>query len=144
MNQDRIELLDQLLNGLALRYDEHIQERGIDDRTFLDDVRSLVSQPEVSEQKKAWENLRVSVNAIRSVAEIANPYYVGYGNPNAEVLIIGKEKGFDIDQVPENLFKESVSNVSQWAEFVKNPERTVGEYQERMGISFNPRYPRYA
>ena len=24
-----------------------------------------------------------------------NPFYIGFGNPNSEILILGKEKGFD-------------------------------------------------
>jgi len=35
-----------------------------------------------------------------------NPYYIGFGNPNAKILFIGKEKGFDIDKFNTMLFKE--------------------------------------
>jgi hypothetical protein len=42
-----------------------------------------------------------------------NPYYIGYGNPNAKILIIGKEKGFDIND-KDVLLRESTLNPKQW------------------------------
>jgi hypothetical protein len=43
----------------------------------------------------------------------SNPYYIGYGTPNAKILIIGKEKGFDMDD-KEALSRESTLNPKQW------------------------------
>jgi hypothetical protein len=46
-----------------------------------------------------------------------NPYFVGFGNPNAKILILGKEKGFDVQNV-EQLKKESIENPLQWNDFI--------------------------
>lgn len=46
-----------------------------------------------------------------------NPYFIGFGNPNAKVLILGKEKGFDPQNL-EQLKKESVDNPLQWNDFI--------------------------
>lgn len=42
-----------------------------------------------------------------------NPYYIGFGNPNAKVLFIGKEKGFNQSNIGQ-LKSESIDNVKQW------------------------------
>jgi len=55
-----------------------------------------------------------------------NPYYIGFGNPNSTILIIGKEKGFDIESAKENnylnsqLFLESIANTDDWKKIIDN------------------------
>lgn len=49
----------------------------------------------------------------------ANPYYIGFGNPNAKILFIGKEKGFDQSNKYQ-LKTESIDNVQQWKFLVEN------------------------
>ena len=34
------------------------------------------------------------------VVNMANPYYIGFGNPDADILLVGKEKGFDLISRP--------------------------------------------
>lgn len=48
-----------------------------------------------------------------------NPYYLGYGNPNSNILIIGKEKGFNPENIKQ-LKAESIDNVAQWKWLVQN------------------------
>lgn len=48
-----------------------------------------------------------------------NPYYIGFGNPNAKILIIGKEKGFDQSNMGQ-LKTESIDNVKQWKFLIDN------------------------
>ena len=50
----------------------------------------------------------------------ANPFYIGLGNPNAEVLIIGKEKGFDYEKNKTQAFFESINNPKEWHHYIKN------------------------
>ncbi len=57
--------------------------------------------------------------------EMPNPYYIGFGNPSSEILILGKEKGFDYEKNKEQGFYESINNAKEWYEVVQN------------GISFN-------
>lgn len=49
----------------------------------------------------------------------ANPYYIGFGNPNANILFIGKEKGFDQFNTAQ-LRSESIDNVRQWKFLIDN------------------------
>lgn len=48
-----------------------------------------------------------------------NPYYIGYGNPKAKILLIGKEKGFDPNNLNQ-LKAESLDNVKQWKFLIDN------------------------
>lgn len=49
---------------------------------------------------------------------LGNPYYIGFGNPNSKVLVLGKEKGFNVN--PEKEFEqeqfkfESLLNPNEW------------------------------
>ena len=54
-----------------------------------------------------------------------NPYFVGFGNPNSRVLIMGKEKGFNADNNLNQLKFESIENPNEWGNYVEN------------GIAFN-------
>ncbi len=59
-----------------------------------------------------------------------NPYYIGFGNPNAKILILGKEKGFetfkdaetknDMIKNIEQLKFESIENPNEWKHYVDN------------------------
>lgn len=48
-----------------------------------------------------------------------NPYFVGFGNPNAKILILGKEKGFDKNNLKQ-LEYESINNPKEWDNYIKN------------------------
>jgi hypothetical protein len=58
-------------------------------------------------------------NLSSSEMELGNPFYVGFGNPNSKILILGKEKGFDISNV-EQLKYESLENPNEWKFYVDN------------------------
>jgi len=54
-----------------------------------------------------------------------NPFYIGFGNPNSDVLFIGKEKGFNIkdklqEQIDLQLQSESIGNPHEWKSYVSN------------------------
>lgn len=51
--------------------------------------------------------------------ELPNPYYIGFGNPNSEILILGKEKGFDLSN-KEQLYLENINNPNEWSHYVEN------------------------
>lgn len=48
-----------------------------------------------------------------------NPYFVGFGNPNSRILIMGKEKGFDESNVKQ-LQYESIENPNEWKKYIDN------------------------
>ena len=49
----------------------------------------------------------------------ANPYFIGFGNPNSEILIMGKEKGF-CEKNSEQLQYESIENPNEWKYYIDN------------------------
>ena len=65
----------------------------------------------VKESKKFYSD---SVNEKKP-----NPYFVGFGNPNAEIIIFGKEKGFDSKNNFQQLKYESIENPNEWKNYVK-------------------------
>lgn len=48
-----------------------------------------------------------------------NPYFIGFGNPNSDLLFLGKEKGFDPNN-SEQLKYESIQNPEEWQYYVEN------------------------
>lgn len=50
---------------------------------------------------------------------LPNPFFVGFGNPNSDLLILGKEKGFDATNSQQLEF-ESIRNPSEWAFNIEN------------------------
>ncbi|KEO71663.1 hypothetical protein [Anditalea andensis] len=65
----------------------------------------------------------------------ANPYYIGKGNPNADILIIGKELAIDPIENTEAIVKESVNNTRQWKAIIENGE-SIGEFDPRCPYGF--------
>ena len=63
-----------------------------------------------------------SENLTINEKQFGNPYYVGFGNPNSKVLILGKEKGFDIQntQTNEQFEYESLKNPNEWKYYIEN------------------------
>lgn len=48
-----------------------------------------------------------------------NPYFVGFGNPNSKILILGKEKGFDASNLKQLQYK-SIENPNEWKNYIEN------------------------
>jgi len=49
----------------------------------------------------------------------ANPFFIGFGNPNSDLLILGKEKGFETGN-SEQLNFESIKNPNEWLHYIQN------------------------
>ena len=48
-----------------------------------------------------------------SQSKVCNPYYIGFGNPNADILIIGQEKAIGVNDL-DRIKVESIDNPLQW------------------------------
>ncbi|RED95560.1 hypothetical protein [Marinoscillum furvescens] len=46
-----------------------------------------------------------------------NPYYIGFGNPNSDVLIVGQEKAIEKSN-QEQILSESIDNPKQWYQII--------------------------
>ncbi|NUY82723.1 hypothetical protein HUK80_17605 [Flavobacterium sp. MAH-1] len=65
--------------------------------------------------------------------QFGNPYYIGFGNPNSKVLILGKEKGFDVQNTLTNkqFEYESLKNPNEWKYYIENKiPRNTSKYHE--------------
>jgi hypothetical protein len=65
--------------------------------------------------------------------------YIGKGNPNAKILIIGKELALDQNQIIE--IKETLNrNVSDWKNNIDNPNKEIVNWNKDFNL-FNPMFP---
>jgi|3_EtaG_2_1085321.scaffolds.fasta_scaffold25819_2 hypothetical protein len=87
------------------------------------------------ERLEAWKNIKVSLKDIGEFNKVSNPYYIGFGNPEADLLIVGQEKAFNAFNNPELMLYESINNSFQWSKITSNK----GDVSE---INFDPRNPR--
>ena len=87
--------------------------------------------------------------SVKENENLPNPYYIGFGNPNARVLVIGKEKAFNIKDKEGKIIKknlnqlheESIDNPSQWNAKLKgeedsykfNPEKPYDDHIQKEG-----------
>ena len=86
------------------------------------------------------KNANILCNSFYKKIEtkIPNPFYIGFGNPNSEVLIIGKEKGFDFDKNINQAFYESINNPKEWSHYAKdNFSFTLDKTYENSGFYNN-------
>lgn len=69
-----------------------------------------------------------------------NPYYIGFGNPNSKILILGQEKAIKSDNEIQ-IKAESLENPKQWDYLVKNNIEDI-DYKFYSDFHFkNPLHP---
>jgi len=98
--------------------------------------------------QKEFENLvQISITETEKFYEendsntTSNPFYIGFGNPNSDILLIGKEKAFEIED-KEELKYESVQNPSEWHYYVKNSiSYNKEKFKEEAKFYLNAFYP---
>lgn len=70
-----------------------------------------------------------------------NPYFIGFGNPNSKILIVGQEMAIDPEKSPHTLEMESYRNNEQWKEIInKNISDLNFSFNGENGFK-NPRKP---
>ena len=67
-----------------------------------------------------------------------NPFYIGFGNPNAEIVIFGKEKGFKTTELVQ-LKYESINNPTEWKSYI---DKGISINQNKFETS-DKHYPDY-
>lgn len=60
-----------------------------------------------------------------------NPYYIGFGNPNAKILVVGKELAIDPIKNQKAFKEESVENPIHWKKIIESGQV----------LDFNPLFP---
>jgi hypothetical protein len=84
----------------------------LDDKQ-IEAFKALLRSTDENEKLKLWKEHFISLNDDKQQL-LVNPLFLGYGNPSSDLLIVGKEKGFDI-QVVDEKDKEKLKN--DWLEF---------------------------
>lgn len=108
--------LENLVSKADKLYFEYLNENN------LKDVTEIYSQDDLDIRKKEWEKYISSIQGVdnqQTFEVISNPFFIGYGNPNADILIIGKEKGFNYSDFNYSQFyNESFNNCTYWKNLV--------------------------
>ncbi|MGM0579759.1 MAG: hypothetical protein ACQETL_03710 [Bacteroidota bacterium] len=128
MNQELKSLISNLSNDTLYR--NYLNKNKVK-RFFPENFFTLKIE---QERLEAWENIKVSLKEIGEFNKVANPYYIGFGNPDADLLIVGQEKAFNAFNNPELMLYESINNSFQWSKIIENN----GDVSE---INFDPRNP---
>lgn len=121
------ELFENLVQQAHDRYLEHIKGKKDIDPKFIE---LLESDDEQERKRLWWDEVKDKVNPV----DVANPCFIGTGNPDANVLIVGKELGFDPNHVKQQLFIESIENIFQWQKILKGEKVEKAHYN-------NPQIP---
>lgn len=107
---------------------------------FLDIIENK-SDDSVLNIENKLKALKIEFNSIRDIHKLANPYYIGFGNPDASILFLGKEKGFDIIEHPDLFIKESINNILHW-EYIIKEKNNIDHKLIYSQLGFNPMFPR--
>ncbi|MCX6159218.1 MAG: hypothetical protein NTY74_14655 [Ignavibacteriae bacterium] len=133
-----------LSNKLQNQYCDFISENSSLKENIKTEFLNII-QNKSNESLKSVENklksLRFYLGSISDIHKLANPYYIGFGNPDADILFLGKEKGFDVIEHPELFIKESINNVLQW-EYILNDNENTDHKLIYDQLGFNPMFPR--
>lgn len=105
------------------KYADFIQSLEVFDK-LKGDILRILTEPNLAKRKDNWDNLVLKIKDLPNFKKIANPYFLGYGNPNkneSKILFVGKELGFDVHERPDLFYQESINNLIQWEKiFDKN------------------------
>lgn len=118
-------------------YSRYIATVEFDNQQLKELFLALLNSRDVLERERLWSEMRDQVLGSNEAFKLANPFYLGVGNPNSDILFVGREKAFNIGEHPELLVKESINNILQWKYIQANPN---GNYLEELG--YNPLFPK--
>jgi hypothetical protein len=132
---------DLKINELEDKYISHILNIDFEDKSLIDRFIILLNTKDISARYKLWQNFTIYLKNIKEVHKFSNPYYIGFGNPNSDILFVGKEKGFNIVDDPNLFLYESIDNILQW-ELIDKSTGSPIDYKFYPDSDFNPIFPR--
>ncbi|MEJ1222791.1 hypothetical protein [Sediminicola sp. 1XM1-17] len=131
-------LLEQ---GLESKYIEYVENLPLKDKALQKSFIELLNENDCLKREKIWQSVSVQVENMKEMNQLANPFYLGFGNPDSDLLFIGKEKAFNIINSPGLFIKESVNNTAQWHKLKKTKE-PLDHQNLNNEIGFNPMFPK--
>ena len=72
-------------------YIQYIKEQNIDEE-LKKQFTAILLENDLTKRLEMWDSIRIPLNQIKYLYKLANPFYVGFGNPESDILFIGKEK----------------------------------------------------
>lgn len=71
---------------------------------------SISENLSLEDRFNAWSK---QIDDTNDIKELLNSYFIGYGNPLSDILIIGKELGFEVSN-KDQVINESLENTFHW------------------------------
>ncbi len=130
------------LEDIEQKYIEFITSQTFKTHNLKKDFISVLHS-NYSERKNLWDVLiKNHQPELSDFMKMANPYFIGFGNPKSDILFLGKEKGFDMVKNTDGFFHESINNTLIWKLIHKTFVDDINhkEIQEQFG--FNPFFPK--
>jgi hypothetical protein len=124
------EFIELIKNNGEEKYVAYLSE--LAEKELAEKVIGLLQVKNLDERIKKWNDFEVKLSEIKNLHLLSNPYYIGYGNPNSDILFLGKEKAFDITNSPALFLHESINNNKQWEYLIENCNTD---------LEFNPLFP---
>ncbi len=124
------EFIELIKNNGEEKYVAYLSE--LAEKELAEKVIGLLQVKNLDERIKKWNDFEVKLSKIKNLHLLSNPYYIGYGNPNSDILFLGKEKAFDITNSPALFLHESINNNKQWEYLIEN---------RNTDLEFNPLFP---
>lgn len=128
MKPQFLNLLNQNLNNSYVQY--------IQAQNFINPIQNLILQllnsDDYPERNNLWNQIVGILNqtvefedGVNDLKAMSNPYYIGYGNPNADLLFVGLEKAIRLGDVVADeetesklFFEESVNNIYHFQKLI--------------------------
>ncbi|MBX9886555.1 MAG: hypothetical protein K2Y30_01310 [Flavobacteriaceae bacterium] len=128
MNKEFIKLISNNYDDKYLEYLKELKEKSVAKKMI-----EILKEDDLTKRLNKWNDFEVKLTEVKDLNILCNPYYIGYGNPNSEILFLGKEKAFSITNNPDLFFHESINNNKQWEYLIEN--------RDLNDLKFSPLYP---
>lgn len=130
--------MESLLKNLEEKYIDYIKRNEkLTNKSLKETFIHFLKEKNLDKRMELWNNFSVNINSIKQIPQLANPYFIGFGNPQADVLFIGKEKAFNIHSSPLSFLHESVNNTLQWKKLIENDTATLSPFDPKNPRSYH-------
>ena len=132
--------MNNILNGIENSYRIYIENLVFNERVKIDFI-NLLNNNNGIERLNMWNTFQKSYPDF-DFSILANPFYIGFGNPNSDILFVGKEKAFDISKNPGLFILESINNTLHWTSIYQNNQYELNHTRIFENLGFNPFFPK--
>lgn len=133
--------LQILAANFESKYKSYISKQNFTDIKLKNDFLELLENYSCLEREIIWDTLKTRIANDCEANKLANPYYIGFGNPNSSILFIGKEKAFNFSKSPDLFVKESINNTLHW-QSIEECYDLLNHHNVNKKYGFNPFFPK--